>query len=268
MAQDKKTEEREYLQYFLSSDEGKKWHQQNRIASCKEGEAPDFIFVTEDNQKIGLEITKFIVKSRHGRALQHLISIGNQVCRYALKHYGLNVSILIDQWNRRVWQARTYKDMLNAAYNPGFGNIYDKQSIKSGIEHIIDRNVEKLKKWPCFVKESICVQNEYFNISISGFENMDGKFDCQVNNECFSKEDSFDELQEEINKKDQKFDSYLKNCDKCFLLIYLPDVSHGNYCHFTKKLNKHKFGSKFEDIYICQGDKIFPQNNFVKKLCC
>lgn len=97
---------------------------------------------------------------------------------------------------------------------------------------------------------------------------MNGKFDCQVNNECFSKEDPFDELQEEIDKKNKKINSYLKNCDKCFLLIYLPDVSHGNYCHFTKKLDKHNFYSKFEDIYICQWSKIFPSNNFVKKLCC
>ena len=112
MTQDKKTEEREYLQYFLSSDEGKKWYQQNKIVSYRDDEAPDFVFVAEDNQKIGLEVTKFIVKSRHGRALQHLMSIGNLVCKYAQKRYRLNISILIDQWNRRVWQARTYKEML------------------------------------------------------------------------------------------------------------------------------------------------------------
>lgn len=76
--------------------------------SCKEGETPDFTFVTEDNQKIGLEITKFIAKSQHGRALQHLMSIGNQVCQYAKKHHGLNISILITKCDRQVEQARTY----------------------------------------------------------------------------------------------------------------------------------------------------------------
>ena len=266
MTQDKKSEEREYLQYFLSSDEGKKWYQQNKIVSYRDDEAPDFIFVTEDNQKIGLEITKFIVKSRHGRALQHLMSIGNQVRKYAQKRYGLNISILIDQWNRRVWQARTYKEMLEAAYNPGFWDIYNKRAIKSGIEQIVDRNMEKLKQWPCFVKESIFVQGEYFNISISGFENIDGKFDCQVNNECYSKENPFDELQEKIDKKNEKINNYLKKCDKCFLLIYLPDVSMGNYCHFTDELNNHKFHLNFEDVYLCKWNKIFTNDNFVKKL--
>ena len=156
--------------------------------------------------------------------------------------------------------------MLEAAYNPGFWDIYNKQAIKSGIEKIVDRNIEKLKRWPCLVKESIFVQGEYFNISISGFENMDGKFNCHVNNECYSKENPFDELQEEIDRKNEKINNYLKKCDKCFLLIYLPDVSMGNYCHFTDELNNHKFHLNFEDVYLCKWNKIFTNNNFVKKL--
>ena len=56
MMQDKKPEEREYLQYFLSSDEGKKWYLQNKIVSYRDDEAPDFVFVAEDNQKMGLEV--------------------------------------------------------------------------------------------------------------------------------------------------------------------------------------------------------------------
>jgi hypothetical protein len=34
------------------------------------------------------------------------------------------------------------------------------------------------------------------NIFISEFENMEGQFDCLVNKECFSKENSFDEFWE------------------------------------------------------------------------
>ena len=78
MAQDKKTEEREYLNYFLASDEGRKWCRENGIVSCQDAEPPDFIFITKNNQKIGLEVTKFIVKSKHGQALRHLMTICNQ----------------------------------------------------------------------------------------------------------------------------------------------------------------------------------------------
>lgn len=266
MAQDKKSEEREYLEYFLASDEGKKWYEKNKIISCQESEYPDFIFMTEDNQKIGVEITRFLVKSLHGQALRHLMTIGNQACKYAQKQYGLNISILIDKFDKRVHQARTYQEMMEAAYNPGFWDIYNRNAIKKGIESIIDRNVDNLKQWPHLVKESILVQDEYFNISVSGFPNMNGKFDCSVNNECYSKEDPFDELQDEINKKDEKIDNYLKNCDKCFLLIYLPDVSKGNYCHFTWKLKWHLFRSKFNSTYLCQWNTIFTGDNFVLKL--
>lgn len=266
MAQDKKSEECEYIKYFLTSDEGKKWYEKNKIISCQEAEHQDFIFTTEDNQKIGLEITKFIAKSKHGRASQHLISIGKQACKYAQKQYGLNISILIDKYDKRVDQARTYQEIMEVAYNPGFWDIYNKKTIKSCIENIIDSNVENLKKWPCFVKESILVQNEYFNISITTFPDMDGKFDCAVNNECYSKEDPFEELQAEINKKNEKIASYLKKCDRCFLLIYKPSVAKGNYCHFTGKLKWHIFHSKFESTYLCQWNTIFIEDNFVMKL--
>lgn len=266
MAQDKKAEEKEYLDYFLASEIGKKWYKKNKIVSCQKGEAPDFIFTTEDNKKIGLEVTRFIVKSKHGRALQHLMSIGNQACKYAQKQYGLNISILIDRWDKRKWCARTRQEVLDAVYNPGFWDIYNKDAIKSGIEQIIDKNVENLKHWPCFVKECITVQDEYFNISISGFENIDGKFECSVNNECYSKENPFDELQKLIDKKNEKINSYLEKCDKIFLLTYLPDVSMGNYCHFTWKLKCHFFHSKFKSIYLCSWNRTFIKDNFVLKL--
>lgn len=200
--------------------------------------------------------------------MQHLMSIGNQVIKYTKKNYGIDISIVIDRFNHQMWQAQTYKGMLEAVYDIGFRQIYDKRIIKSGLEKIIDKNIEKLKRWTCFVKEHIVIQDECFNISISGHENINGKFDCSVNNECIVKEDPFDELQNEIDKKNKKINSYLEKCDRCLLLIYLPDVSKGNYCHFTEKLYEHKFYTKFESIYICKGNKIFTDDNFVKKLQC
>ena len=67
-------------------------------------------------------------------------------------------------------------------------------------------------------------------------------------------------------RKNEKINNYLKKCDKCFLLIYLPDVSMGNYCHFTDELNNHKFHLNFEDVYLCKWNKIFTNDNFVKRL--
>ena len=266
--ENKKAEEWEYLDYFLASNVGKNWYKENKIKSRIETEHPDFIFTTEDNQTIGLEITKFIVKSKHGRALQHLMSIGNQTCAYAQKKHNLNISVLIDKWDKRKWCARTRQEFLDVIYNPGFWDIYNKNEIKSGIERIIDRNLEKLKQWPHLIKETIQVQDEYFNITITSTPNMDNKFDCAVNNESYSKENPFDELQETIDSKNKKINNYLKKCDKCFLLVYIPSVSKGNYCHFNGSVKTHLFYSKFENIFLCQWNRYFKDENFVYILKC
>ena len=97
---------------------------------------------------------------------------------------------------------------------------------------------------------------------------MNNKFDCAVNNKSYSKEDPFDELQETIDSKNKKINNYFKKCDKCFLLVYIPGVSKGNYCHFTSSAKKHLFSSKFENIFLCQWNRCFKNENFVCILKC
>lgn len=250
MAQNKKFEEQEYLNSFLSTSIGKKWMDNYNLKSYENFERPDFIFLSEDNRKIGLEVTRYMVKSKHRCALQHLMTIGNQICHYSKKKYNFDISIIIDKWDKRVWQAKTYKDIMEACYNPGFIEIFDKREVKTKLQQIIDIRLNDLKNWPRLIKESILVQNEYLNITVSGFPNINGKYECSVNNSCFSKEDPFEELQAEIDKKNKNYSVYTQNCVKCFLLIYKPNVSKGNYYHFTRKLYRQKFISKFSDIFL------------------
>ncbi len=188
------------------------------------------------------------------------------MCRYAKKRHDIDVSILIDKFDKRKWQAGTCREMMDAIYDPGFTEIFDAVAIKSKMERIIDDNAEKLKRPPSLVKEVVTVQDEYFNIVVSGSCNADGKFDCHVNNECFSAIDPFDDLQAEIDKKNKKIADYLQKCDKCFLLICLPNVSKGNYCRFSDRLKTRVFASGFAAIYLCQYDKIFTNGNFVWRL--
>lgn len=86
MAQDKKSEERKYLKNFLNSPVGQKWRAQQGITNYEETESPDFIFLTNKNKKIGIEITNFFAKSKHCTATQVLTNIGNKVCRYCQKN--------------------------------------------------------------------------------------------------------------------------------------------------------------------------------------
>lgn len=254
MAQNKKEDEINYLNQFLNTPEGKAWYQKYKIKDRMDEEHPDFVFITQNNKRIGLEVTNFIMKSKHGIALQSLKTTGNKICKYVHDTYGFPISILIDKFNKRKYGAKTRKEFLEAVYNPGFIDRFNEEEIKSKIYPLIDKNIEKLKTFPCLVQEWIEVNNEQLKFSISGFPNTDGSFGCHVNNQSFSKQDPFKELQEEIDKKNKKFDNYIKNCDDCFLLVCNTDVSKGNYCHFTNKLKTHKFSCKFTNVFFYDED--------------
>ena len=75
-----KIEEKEYLDCFLQTAIGKSWHGKHNIVKIEETESPDFIFETNDGKKIGLEITQFIIESKHGKAMQALATTGNKIC--------------------------------------------------------------------------------------------------------------------------------------------------------------------------------------------
>lgn len=104
--------------------------------------------------------------------------------------------------------------------------------------------------------------------TISGAVNFIIDREKEQQKDTFIKEDPFDALQETIDSKNKKIDNYLKNCDRCFLLVYVPDVSKGNYCHFTNLLKKHLFSSKFENIFLSQWNRCFKDENFVYTLKC
>lgn len=48
----------------------------------------------------------------------------------------------------------------------------------------------------------------------------------------------------------------------------MPDESKGNYCHFTSKLKRHLFYSKFKSCYVIKWSNIFTEDNFILKLKC
>jgi len=250
MAQNKKIEEKDYIDKFLNTELGKNWYQKYNFKDYTEAESPDFIFITQDNRKLGLEVTEFIANNEQGNALRALKRIGNKICKQIQDKHKLQVSMVIDKYDKRKWEARTREEFLESVYNPGFTDHFDEEEIKSKIYPLIDKNIEKLKTFPCLVQEWIEVNNEQLKFSISEFPNTDGSFGCHVNNQSFSKQDPFKELQEEIDKKNKKFDNYLKNCDECFLLVCNPDVSMGNYCHFTDELNMQRFSYKFSNVFL------------------
>lgn len=250
MVQNKKNTEKEELSKFISSSQGLEWIKQNNLIKIiKEEEKPDFIYISSDNKKIGIEHTQFIIKSKHGQALRSLMTIGNKIRQYILKKYGINTSIVIDKFDRKKWCFKTFKEYQEHFYNPGFIDLFDEKEIKAQLEPLLEMEIPKIRITH-LIETSIEIAGEYITFTISYFPHLNNKYECCVNNESYSFPATINKIQEEIDKKNQKYETYLKNCDKCYLLIYSPDISKGNYTYFTDEIYNHTFKSKFSDTFL------------------
>ncbi len=250
-AQDKKLEEQEYLDGFKETQVGKQFYEDCLITDIFEvTKQPDFILKTNSEKLIGIELTEFIVKNKNTKYTQALTRIGNRICKYAKKQYDLGISMTIDQFDKFLWCPTNRNDYLKRAYDPGFSDVPPIKEFKEKLQEFVKANINNLKKRN-FVKGCITIQDEYFKITIETYSFMNlGKFDCHVNNTGWCKEDPNEDLQACIDEKNNKFENYIKKCNDCYLLIILADSSKGSFCLYTDKLLKHKYTSKFKEIFF------------------
>ena len=258
----KKQEEKEQVEKFFKTKVGQEWYEGLGVIDCVKSEAPDFKIKTINGDTIALEITKFIAENKNLKFSQALTRIGNKICREAEKEYNLRIHILIDKYDDRKFSIHR-KDLLDYAYNPGFSELPDLKTLKQKMHDVLKNNIEKLRQgW--LVQEWLQVENEYFKISLESFAcPWTGKYDCHVNNAGMVKQNPINELQICIDKKNDKINSYSANCNKCYLLIYVPNAYNANYCSFDNLLLKHRFNSKFEKVFLYseESDISFALNN-------
>lgn len=249
----KEQEEIEQLKKFIATKIGEKWFKELGIIDYQKSESPDFIMKTQNNEIIALEITKFITKNKNLKFSQALTTIGNKICREAEKEHNLRINILIDKYDDRKFSIH-WKDHLDLACDPGFSNVPNTKLFKQKLQDILKNNMEKLKKG-LLVQEWLQVENDYFQISMDPIVcPWTGKYDCHVNNSGMILINPINELQNCIDKKNNKIKAYNKKCSKCYLLITVPDSYNGNYCSFDNELIKHRFNSEFEKIFLyCVG---------------
>lgn len=247
----KELEEKEQVEKFFKTKVGQEWYEGLGAVDYVKSEAPDFKIKTINGDTIALEITKFIAENKNLKFSQALTRIGNKICREAEKKYNLHIHVLIDKYDDRKFSIR-WKDHLDYAYNPGFSELPDAKIFKQKLQDILRNNIEKLRKG-LFVQEWIQVDNEHFKISMDTIAcPWTGKYDYHVNNAGMVKQNPIDELQIYIDKKNDKIQSYSKDCTKCYLLIIVPNAYNANYCSFDNSLFEHKFNSKFEKIFLCE----------------
>lgn len=245
----KKQEEKEQITCFFNTQVGKSFWTENNIINIQENESPDFILIKKDETQYALEVTQFIAKNKNTQYSQALIRYGNNLCRYAAKNYGINISILIDKYDPRKFSPN-WNECIDYVYNPGFSKIPKKDAINKELENILTKNVDNLKSGK-LVQECIKIEDNYFKISIDPFIcPWTNKYDCMVNNAGMVAIDPIKELQKRIDEKNRNINKYKTNCNKCFLLIFVPDSKCGNYYSFSEMLFKHKFNSNFDKIFL------------------
>lgn len=236
----KKGTEATYLALFARHKIGEKWMQDNGITTKKACECPDFIFEVPDWSTIGLEIVNFIYKSDKNIATMRLETIAKKVVGH-FKQRGVPLSLVIDVYDPREWSSNLAEHM-NACYNPGFDhlNASDEELKKAFINALESEGIkpgEITKKW---------VEAKGQTFIITGSLMHEPHSSCHVNNMGRCIEDPFDEIQNLIDAKNKKIESYKKNCDECDLLLV---VDNGFVC-FSDKLQEHRFKSVFRNVYL------------------
>jgi len=241
----KKGSESTYLNFFIQTFEGKKWLDKNNITKATPEESPDFIFETSTGKTIGLEITELFLKTDKFQATSTLQTIAKQVCRHFKKEKGIALSLIIDIWDERKWNAN-WSDHIDYRNNPGFERLeVPKKKIKDAIIAAISK-----EDIPAFGHNKLWIELPPHKFIIDCNRMHEPHTSTFVNNAGMSEEDPFEELQEGINGKNEKYATYKTRCDECDLLVISDGSSRGSYVNFSNKINSHKFFSSFKNVYL------------------
>ena len=233
------------LNSFLKTNEGKQFVASNNIVSFSHPDRPDFVAISAEGKRIGIELRKFYYKTKHGDATQSLMTIGEKVCQYCRTKYYLNLELCFTLFDQRKFSPN-FQDHYDLCINPGFTKLFNSNKLKEKIINILEEEIENIKKG-LLVQKWIIQDGEYIKIDL--IISL-GNFVCNVNNAGFCKKDPIDEIQKAINEKNKKYSAYRNQCDECYLLLLIPSVAQGNYCYITEDTFKHKFNTCFDGLFI------------------
>ena len=99
----KKGEESTFISLFLESEAGKNWLIKEKIIDIKpkENESPDYLFTNSQEENIGIEVTKLLIKTDKFQATARLNTIADKVVQYFKKEKNIALSVLIDVYDER-----------------------------------------------------------------------------------------------------------------------------------------------------------------------
>ena len=240
----KKGMEATYLALFTRHKLGEQWMHSNGITTKKHREepdpVPDFVFEVPGRPTIGLEVVNFIHKSDKNKATMRLERVAKKVVDH-FKQQGFPLTLLINVYDPRKWSAKQ-SERMELLKKPGFDHlIATDDELKSAF--ISALNLEEIKKYG-ITERPVTVKGQTF--IVNGSQMHAPNTHHYVNNEGWCIENPFDEIQNTIDSKNKKFESYKANCDFCDLLV----VADGGFVHFDDKLQSHEFTSVFRNIFF------------------
>lgn len=229
-----------YLALFTRHPIGEQWMNDNQITTKLCRECPDFLFKVPDNKIIGLELVNVVVPNNKFKATARLNTIGKKIIGY-FKDKNVPLSIVIDIKDPREYSVDP-KDMFGRWYDPGVDHLTgtDKE-IKEAI--IAQLEKQGIPKWGV-TKAWVEVKGQTFVVTASRMHEPHAA--CHVNNSCKCVENPITAIQQAIDSKNKKYDSYMKNCDVCDLLV----ISDDHQLVFDETIEKHKFKSNFRNVYL------------------
>lgn len=237
-----------YLSQFLDTPEGKEWKGTNILCVDKTQEEPDFLFVSPNNTKVGLEIVDWVNQTKECRTTQILTEVAGDICHIIKKERNISLSLTIDIYDPNRWERKTRADFLEYAYHPGVKHLHgNKAKIKKQFLEVVLNTPNLTER---FEEKWVDVNSQRFKLSFCcSWRNYPEFF---VNNTSTCWNDPIQALQNEIDKKNQKYAAYIRNCETCSLLIVPPLYSTGNCLIEPETVSAHCFTSKFKHTYVLE----------------
>ena len=229
----KKERELRYLRFFGETEIGKRYLSNLKSLNLQ-SEEPDFLFENQLNGEIiGIEIVNIIAKSNKQRSTAKLNKIVRNVCLQLDKHTNNKYCIFLscNDGNYDVIPIKA-SDWTNEI----FKIIINDKNLNKGVNRQID-----------FDLSNGDILHLVYSIHESSY-NFPGVPDggCVILNPIAL-------LEAIINKKNEKYTQYLKKCNKCSLIVVSDNMmGQSSFIEFDESLEKYKFNSKFDDVFLCE----------------
>lgn len=243
----KKAREAFYLDLFLQTHEGMTWKGSSQLLDLPSQEHPDFLFLDGNGQQRGLELTDWVNNTKQCRVNQILTDIALDICTEVQKIKHINLSLTIDIYDPKKWECRTRKEFLDYVNNPGIKKL--QANTKTIKKAFLDTVLNSGDITESFTTEYVEINEQYFKLTLS--KSWFNFPEFHINNNSMYCENPTKALQEIINFKNTKYDSYLSNCKHCDLLIIYPNYHTGNPIFLETEFS---FQSNFPNIFLLYWD--------------